>query len=295
MSQSTPAIKGAIDLGRIGIWSSSVRFASGDAGPEAARELEGLGFSTIWVPGGIDDGVLASLDRLLDATTTVKFATGIINIWKHEPADVAAWFLGQSAERQGRILLGLGVSHGPLIGDAWARPLAKMQSFLDGLDAAGMPRDHTCLAALGPKMLELSAQRTAGAHPYMVTSAHTAHARETLGPDALLAPELGVVLETDPAKARAIARDMVQHYARLPNYANNWRREGFTDAEIEGLDDRLVDAVIAWGDLAAIQARVDAYFAAGADHVCLQAIGEGGMMAGIDANLADWRELAKLL
>lgn len=290
MSQSP-----AIDLGRIGLWSTSVRFAPDGAGIEAAQELEALGLKTVWVPGGVDDGVLASLDQLLDGTRTLQFATGIINIWKHEPADVAAWFNGQSPERQARLMLGLGVSHGPLIGEAWAKPLAKMRSFLDGLDAAGMPRDHMCLAALGPKMLELSAARTAGAHPYMVTASHTRFARETLGPDALLAPELGVVLETDAAKARAIARSMVEHYARLPNYANNWRRDGFSDAEIEGMDDRLIDAVIAWGDLAAIKARVDEYHAAGADHVCIQAIGAGGMMASIDDNLKDWRELASLL
>ncbi len=290
MSQSP-----SIDLGRIGLWSTSVRFAPDGAGIEAAQELETLGFKTIWVPGGVDDGVLAALDRLLDGTETLQFATGIINIWKHEPADVAAWFNGQSADRQARLMLGLGVSHGPLIGDAWAKPLAKMRAFLDGLEAAGMPRDHMCLAALGPKMLELSAARTAGAHPYMVTASHTRFARESLGPSALLAPELGVVLETDPAKARAIARGMVEHYARLPNYANNWRRDGFTDAEIAGTDDRLIDAIIAWGDLAAIKARVDEYFAAGADHVCIQAIGAGGMMTSIEDNLKDWRELARLL
>jgi probable F420-dependent oxidoreductase len=290
MSQSP-----AIDLGRVGIWSSSIRFTPGDAGLDAAKELEQLGFPAIWIPGGIDDGVLAALDRLLDATSTVQFATGIVNIWKHEPEGVAAWFDGQSPDRQARLMLGLGVSHGPLIGEAWAKPLAKMRSFLDGLDAAGMPKDHLCVAALGPKMLELSAARTAGAHPYMVTASHTRFARETMGPDALLAPELGVVLEIDPAKAREIARGMVTHYARLPNYANNWRRDGFTDAEIESLDDRLVDAVIAWGDLAAIKTRVDEYFDAGADHVCIQAIGAGGMATPIDDNLKDWRELAKLL
>lgn len=290
MSQSP-----AIDLGRIGIWSSSIRFAPDGGGLRGAKELEAMGFETVWVPGGIDDGVLASLDQLLNGTSKLKFATGIVNIWKHEPADVAAWFAGQSPERQARLMLGLGVSHGPLIGDAWAKPLAKMRTFLDGLDAAGMPRDHMCLAALGPKMLEMSAARTAGAHPYMVTASHTAFARQTMGPDALLAPELGVVLETDADKARTIARGMVEHYARLPNYANNWRRDGFSDAEIEGMSDRLIDAVIAWGDLSAIKARVDEYLAAGADHVCIQAIGAGGMMTGVDDNLKDWRELAKLL
>jgi probable F420-dependent oxidoreductase len=283
------------DLGPLGIWTTSIRFAPGDAPLAAARELEDLGFKTIWIPGGMDDGVLASLDQLLDATRTVQLATGIINIWKHKASDVAAWFNGQSRDRQARLLLGLGVSHGPMIGDAWSKPVATMRAFLDELDAAEMPRERLCLAALGPKMLELSAIRTAGAHPYMVTAQHTAMARQTLGPDALLAPELGVVLETDPEKALAVARELVQHYAALPNYANNWRREGFTDDEIERLDNRLVDAVVAWGDLGAIKARVDEYHAAGADHVCLQAIGPGGFAATLEKNRADWRELAKLL
>jgi probable F420-dependent oxidoreductase len=291
MTQSSKAA--ALGLGRIGIWSTSVRFAP--EGREAAAELEALGFGTVWIPGGVDDGVIASLDALLDATSRVKLATGIINIWKHEPADLAAWWQGQSPERQARLFLGLGVSHGPLIGEAWAKPLAKMTSFLDGLDAAGMPSDRLCLAALGPKMLELAASRTAGAHPYMVTAKHTAIARQAMGVDALLAPEQGVVLESDPSKAREIARGFVQHYARLPNYANSWRREGFTDEEIASLDDRLIDALIAWGDVAAISARLDEHFAAGADHVCLQVIGPNGMVPDVGYDREVWRELAKLL
>jgi probable F420-dependent oxidoreductase len=283
----------ALDLGRIGIWSTSVRFAP--EGRDAAAELEQLGFGTVWIPGGVDDGVLASLDTLLEATTTLKLATGIINIWKHEPADLAAWWAGQSPERQQRLLLGLGVSHGPLIGDAWAKPLAKMNSFLDGLEAAGMTGERLCLAALGPKMLELSARRTAGAHPYMVTPAHTAQARRALGAEALLAPEQGVVLESDPAKAREIARGFVQHYARLPNYSNSWKREGFSEDEIAALDDRLIDALIAWGDLGSISARLEQHFAAGADHVCVQVIGPGGMRPDVTHDRAVWRELASLL
>jgi probable F420-dependent oxidoreductase len=291
MSLSTKAA--ALNLGRIGIWSTAVRFSP--EGREAAGELEQMGFGTVWIPGGVDDGVIASLDTLLDATSSLKLATGIINIWKHEPAELAAWWHGQSPDRQARLFLGLGVSHGPLIGDAWAKPVAKMTEFLDGLDAAGMPSDKLCLAALGPKMLELSASRTAGAHPYMVTTKHTAIAREAMGPDALLVPEQGVVLESDPAKAREIARGFVQHYARLPNYANNWRREGFSDAEIEGLSDRLIDALIAWGDIETVSARLDEHFAAGADHVCVQVIGAGGMMPDIAHDRSVWKELAKLL
>lgn len=282
----------ALDLGRIGIWSTAVRFSP--EGRDAAIELEALGYKTVWIPGGIDDGVLASLDALLDATTTLKFATGIINIWKHDPADLAGWWHGQTPERQARLFLGLGVSHGPLIGENWGKPLATMRAFLDGLNAASMPRDRLCLAALGPKMLELAAERTAGAHPYMVSTRHTALARQTMGPDAVLAPEQGVVLESDPAKAREIARGFVQHYARLPNYANNWRRDGFSDAEIEGLSDSLIDALIAWGDSDAISTRVAEHFAGGADHVCLQVIGPGGMGVDIAHDRAVWRKLAAI-
>jgi probable F420-dependent oxidoreductase len=280
-------------LGRIGVWSSGIRFGADPI--DAARELEQLGFETLWIPGGVDDGVLATLDTLLAETGTLKFATGIINIWKHEPADLAAWWAGHSAAHQQRMLLGLGISHAPLIGEGWNRPLARMKQFLDGLEAAGMGSERLCLAALGPKMLELSARRTAGAHPYMVTPGHTATARQVLGPDALLAPEQGVVLESDPGKARAIARDFVTHYARLPNYANSWRREGFSDAQIESLDDALIDGLIAWGDADAIGRRLEEHFAAGADHVCVQVIGEGGMRPDNARDRAVWRELAHLL
>ncbi len=281
----------ALDLGRIGVWSTGLRFGADRL--DTAVELERLGYATAWIPGGIDDGVLATLEELLGATDKLKFATGIINIWKHEPAELAAWWERQAAHHD-RLLLGLGVSHAPLIGEGWNRPLARMAEFLDGLTAAGMGGERLCLAALGPKMLELSAKRTAGAHPYMVSPGHTAEARRVLGPDALLAPEQGVVLESDPDKARAIAREFVGHYAQLPNYANSWRREGFSDAEIETLDDRLIDALIAWGDVGAISARLDEHFAAGADHVCVQVIGEGGMRPDNTRDLGVWRELAKL-
>jgi probable F420-dependent oxidoreductase len=290
--QSLSTKAAALDLGRVGIWSGSVRFSP--EGRTAAAELEALGFKTVWIPGGIDSGVLESLDGLLDATSSLKLATGILNIWKHEPADVAAWWHSQTAERQERLLLGLGVSHGPLIGEAWAKPLAKMTSFLDGLHDAGMSGERLCLAALGPKMLELAVLRTRGAHPYLTSPHHTAIARQLMGPDALLAPEQGVVLERDPAKARDIGRGFVKFYAGLPNYANNWRREGFSDAEIEGLSDRLVDALIAWGDVDAIAARVDEHIAAGADHVCLQVIGPNGMNPDVDNDRKAWRELAVL-
>lgn len=280
-------------LGRVGIWSTSLRFSPDRC--DVAVELEERGVGTVWIPGGVDSGVLDALDLLLDATSTLKFATGIINIWKHEPADIAAWWQRQDAERQARLFLGLGVSHGPLIGEAWGKPLAKMQAFLDGLDAAGMPRERLCLAALGPKMLQLASERTAGAHPYMVSPRHTAFAREVMGPQAILAPEQGVVMESNPDKAREIARDFVRYYARLPNYVNNWRRDGFSDADIEGPSDRLVDALIAWEGLEAIGARVKEHLAAGADHVCLQVIGPGGMGVHMDYDREMWSRLASVI
>lgn len=294
MQSSTRETKSAeLRLGRIGIWSTSVRFSP--EGRDAAAELEQLGFETVWIPGGVDSEVLGSLDPLLDATSSLNLATGILNIWKHEPADLAAWWEDQASTRQARILLGLGVSHGPIIGDDWKRPAAKMRAFLDELDAAGMSSDRVCLAALGPKMLALAAERTAGAHPFIVSPRHTAFAREVMGPGALLAPEQGVVLEADPDKAREIARGVLQQYAQLPNYANSWRRDGFSDTEIERLDDRLVDALIAWGDLDAIAARVEEHCDAGADHVCLQVVGPSGMAADIGYDRQVWRELSRLL
>lgn len=281
--------------GTIAIWSGAVRYAPDGAGLAAAKELEQLGFRTVWVPGGIDSGVLDSLDQLLDATATLKFGSSILNIWMHDPADVARWWRGQSPDRQGRLVLGLGVSHGPLIGEDYGRPLAKMTQFLDALEANGMDLGSTCLAALGPKMLQLAAERTGGACPFLTTPRHSAIARDTLGPDALLAPEQGVVLETDPAKAREIARSFIQGYAGLPNYTNNWLREGFSQEDVATLSDALIDGLVAWGDLESIAKRVQQHLDAGASHVSLQAIGEGGMMRAIGGDLKDWRDLAGLL
>ncbi|TGD72132.1 LLM class F420-dependent oxidoreductase [Mangrovimicrobium sediminis] len=275
---STPAI------GRVGIWSLELRFGDPVEAAEAAAEIDELGFGALWIPGGIDDAVLGSVDALLDVTSRITIATGIINIWKHKPQVVAAWFAGQSAQRQARLLLGLGISHGPMIGEAWQKPLAKTREFLDGLDSAGMPRDQLCLAALGPKMLALSGERTAGAHPYLVTPQHTATARDILGPGKLLAPEQGVILQDDPARARQAARSALAMYQALPNYRNNWLRLGFSQADVDSVSDALLDGLFAWGDLETIAGRVREHHDAGADHVCLQVIqGEGGNIAGLRA------------
>lgn len=279
-------------IGKVGVWSMELRFGDKAQGAAAAAELEALGYGAIWVPGGIGGDVTGDLDHLLDATSKITIATGIINIWKHEPAEIAGWFKALPADRQARVLLGIGVSHGPIIGEAWAKPVAVTRDYIDRLEAEGVPADHLCLAALGPKMTELSGTRTAGSHPYLTTPAHTAQARAILGPDALLAPEQGVILETDPDKARELALGALTHYRRLPNYVNSWKRLGFSDAEIEEPSERLLDALFARGTAGDARRRVDEHLAAGASHVCVQVI-TGGMDT--EKSLVAWRELAGVL
>jgi probable F420-dependent oxidoreductase len=278
-------------LGRIGIWSLELRFGNASEIVEAAAELDELGFGTIWIPGGVGGDLLGDVDRLLSATRKVVIATGILNIWKHLPEDVCAWWLKQSNDRQARILLGLGVSHAPLIGDTYRKPLAAMGNYLQQLSERGVPSDAVCVAALGPKMLELARDRTAGAHPYLVPPEHSALARAVLGPDALLAPEQGVVLDSDPARVREICRQTVEQYRGFPNYANNWRRLGFTNEDIANASDRLIGALFASGTPERIAERVNAHRASGADHVCLQVI-TGAPRPDIGAARVAWRRLA---
>ncbi|KHK89982.1 LLM class F420-dependent oxidoreductase [Novosphingobium malaysiense] len=281
-------------IGKVGIWSLELRFGDKGQSDEAAAELDELGYGALWIPGGIDDGAPADVKRLLGVTKRAAIATGILNVWKHEPADLAAWFEGLTDAEQARTLLGIGVSHGPIIGEQWGKPLAVMRRFLDGLDAAGMPRENLCLAALGPKMLALSGQRSSGAHPYLVTPEHTAQAREILGPGKMLAPEQGVILEKDPAKARELALGALEHYRMLPNYRNNWRRLGYSEEDIDSCSERLLDGLFAIGDVDAVAARVQAHLDAGADHVCLQVIG-GPQGASFDVLRPKWRRIAEAL
>jgi probable F420-dependent oxidoreductase len=278
-------------LGRIGIWAVELRFGNGSEVVEAAAELDDLGFGAIWIPGGAGGDLLADMDRLLSATHKAVIGSGILNIWKHQPQEVAAWWHQQPSDRQERILLGLGVSHGPLIGDSYRQPLAAMRNFLQQLATAGVPSNALCLAALGPKMLQLARESTAGAHPYLVPPEHSAVAREILGPDALLAPEQGVVLDDDRARARQICRETIEQYRRFPNYVNNWRRLGFTDDDIAQASDRLIEALFACGNAQKVAERVDAHRAAGADHVCLQVI-TGSPRPDVTAARAAWRKLA---
>jgi len=282
-------------LGRIGIWSAAFRSDAPEV-PEAARELEDLGFGTLWFPGAAGGDVFGISSRLLTATGHVVVATGILNIWAHDPADVAASVRELGATFPDRFLLGLGVSHAPLvehIGGVYDHPLEAMVTYLDALDRAPTPvaASQRALAALGSRMLALARDRTAGAHPYLVTAEHTRWAREVLGTGPLLAPEVKVVLDDDPDRARAIGRQHLAIYLTLPNYTNNLRRLGFDDKDLsEGGSDRLVDAVVIWGDRDEIAARVREHLDAGADHVCVQLLDD-------DPGLprAGWRELAALL
>lgn len=272
----------------------------GEAGPaaEAAAELETLGYSALWIPD-VGGDLFGSLANLLGATHQVTIATGILNVWMHTADDAAAAHARLTAEHGPRYLCGIGISHRPFIDmvnapGTYTKPVETMAAYLDGLDAAATPLAvaDRMLAALGPKMLELARTRTAGTHPYLVTPELTAMARAGIGPDGLVASEVGVVLETDPAKAREIARLHLQTYLALPNYANNWKRHGFTDDDIaNGGSDRLVDALIGWGDEAAIAARVQQHRDAGADHVCVQVLTSDPRALPV----AEWRTLAPVL
>ena len=264
-----------MNLGQFGIWTS-YRLIGEENAVEAARLVERLGFGTLWLGGSPR---LPKVRPLLEATSGLTVATGIVDVWKYEPADLAAEHAALSAEFPGRLLLGLGVGH-PEVRSEYVGPLSKMRAFLDGLDAAGAPvtSDQRCLAALGPKMLDLSAERSLGAHPYFTPPEHTRWARQRLGPTPLLAPELACVLESDRERAREVAREYARTYLRLRNYTNNLRRLGFTDDDLQGGgSDRLLDALIPRGTAADIARAAAVQMEAGADHVCLQPVGVKGI------------------
>ncbi len=284
---------GSRRLGRLGIWTLELRFGDRSEAADAAAELDELGFAAIWIPGGHGGDVTGDLDRLLGATSRTTIATGILNIWKHEPAEIVSWWQELPEAKRARVLLGLGVSHAHVIGEAYAKPLGMMRDYLLRLDALGLPDEARCLAALGPKMLELAREKSCGVHPYLITPEHTALARQALGPDKLVAPEQGVILETDPGRARELARAALASYQTYPNYQNSWRRLGFSDEDIVSASDRLIDALFAWGPIERIAERVNEHFAAGADHVCVQAITGAGVK--IEPARVAWRELAQAL
>ncbi len=263
-----------MDLGRLGVWWSGSWRVADDASVDVAAELEELGYSALWSSGGFEPGLSTRFERLLGATTHAAVASGIVSIWKASSADVSRAVAELDTTYPGRFLLGLGASHAPLT-EGYTRPYAHMVAYLDALDAAEplVPRDRRVLAALGPRMLGLARDRAAGAHPYFVPAEHTARAREVLGRDVLLAPEVTVVLERDPGKAREVARTFTAGYLTLPNYTNNLRTLGFQDDDLSGGgSDRLVDALVCWGDLDAVVALVRRHYEAGADHVCVQVV-----------------------
>jgi probable F420-dependent oxidoreductase len=257
-----------IELGKIGIWQHSSVLT-----PELVAEVEALGYGAIWI-GGSPGGDLGVVENLLDSTDHVAVATGIVNVWKDDAATIGADYHRIAARHPGRFLLGLGIGH-PEATQEYQRPYAKLVSYLDELDDLKVPADGRALAALGPRVLTLAAERSAGAHPYLVTPEHTRQARHILGPGPLLAPEQKVVLETDPERARAIARPRVQNpYLGLANYLSNLRRLGWTDADFaDGGSDALIDALVVHGDADALGRGVTAHLDAGADHVAVQVLG----------------------
>jgi probable F420-dependent oxidoreductase len=256
-----------IELGRVGIW----RHPSGLT-PEVVAEVEALGYGAIWV-GGSPGGDLSVVENLLDATDRITVATGIVNVWKDDAATVGASYHRINASHPGRFLLGLGIGH-PEATQEYQQPYAKLVSYLDQLDDLKVPVEGRVLAALGPRVLRLAAERAAGAHPYLVTPEHTREARRILGDGKLLAPEQKLVFETDPERARAIGRPRVEKpYLSLTNYLSNLRRLGWTDADFaDGGSDALIDALAVHGDAAAIARGVTAHLEAGADHVAAQVL-----------------------
>lgn len=282
-----------MEISGVGVWSSQLRYGDPSEGAEAAAELDELGFTALWIPD-VGGPVFDAVARLLAATKRTVIATGILNLWMHAATAVAASYSELTAAHGDRFLLGIGVSHAPLV-DAgepgrYRKPLAATASFLDELDAAEapVPTDRRVLAALGPKMLTLAANRAAGAHPYLVTPEHTHTARSVLGEGPLLLPEQTAILGTGADEARALGKDWLQAYLALPNYANNLLRSGFSTDELAHVSDRLFDAIIAWGDEEAIMRRVEEHFSAGADHVCVQVLVADQMVFPRE----QWRRLA---
>ncbi|GAB3329359.1 TIGR03620 family F420-dependent LLM class oxidoreductase [Micromonospora halotolerans] len=283
-----------MQLGSTGIWSIELRMADPHEIADAAAELDDLGWGTLWIPGLGGGDIIADSERLLRATHRLNVAIGVASIWRHPADEMAAGHARLQDTYGRRHMLGLGVSD-PAAAQAAGRPyrpLADMGRYLDDLDQAPTPTLPTerLMAALGPKMTELAGQRTAGVHPFMVTPDYTAAARQQLGDGPLVAPYQAVVLERDPAKARAAARDFLGVFLGMDHYARSLLRQGFTEQDLAaGGSDRLIDSVVAWGDVEAIGTRLRAHHQAGADHVCLHIVSAGPGMP-----LPQWRELAVL-
>ena len=270
---------GRLALGEYGVWRG------GRTESAEAAEIERLGYGALWL-GSSPSADLADSERLLDATETLVIATGIVNIWKSPAAEVARSYQRIVARHPDRFLLGIGAGH-PEASSAFDKPYEALSEYLDVLDEGGVPKERRVLAALGPRVLRLAAERTAGAHPYLVTPAHTREARGIIGPQALLAPEQKAVLDTDADRARAAGRSTLRMYLGLTNYVSNLRRLGFSEQDVAGDgSDRLFDAVILHGDDERIAAGLRAHLDAGADHVPLQVVGTDDPLPGYRAMAA---------
>jgi probable F420-dependent oxidoreductase len=254
--------------------------------PAFAEQVEELGFGAIWL-GGSPKGDLVDVEKVLDATAAIPVATGIVNIWREDAGTVGESYRRISAGYPGRFVLGVGVGHREAT-EQYHKPLDKMADYLDQLDATGVPKDDLVLAALGPRALTMAGLRTAGAHPYLTTPRHTGYARQVLGDGPILAPEHKVILDTDPARARTLARPVVSRYLNRVNYRSNLLREGWSETDfLDGGSDRLVDALVLHGTVEDVAAGLAAHLEAGADHVAIQVLG--------DEPLAKYRELSRVL
>ncbi len=268
--------EGQVDLGRVGLYSGLFRRGVADVPPDVVAEVEHLGYGAVWVPDARGD--LSPVEQLAGATRRMVVATGVVSVWTCAAPDLAMAYERVERTAPGRILVGVGISHGSLVeraGHHYDRPLERLTAYLDELDAAEptIRAARRVIGANGPRMLALAGARTAGAHPYLVTPEHTHQARSILGPRPLLAPEQKVLFEPDPYRARTLARSRLALYFGLPNYVRSWARMGYGEDDlVDGGSDRLIDALVAWGDVDRIATRVREHHAAGADHVAVHVL-----------------------
>lgn len=286
-----------MELGRLGVWAQFDPLGAAE-GLAFARRVESWGYPVLWMPEAVGRNVLVHSAFLLAGTSRLAVAPGIANIYARDAMAMAAAQRGLNEQSNGRFLLGLGVSHRPMVdtlrGHDYGKPVATMRAYLEAMRAApyraplpaAPPR--TVIAALGPRMLALSAELADGAHPYNTTAEHTAEARHIIGPGKLLCPEQMVLLETDPSRARRAAREALARYMQLENYVNNWKRLGFGEDDLAGGgSDRLVDAMVAWGDETVIRRRIQEHWDAGADHVCIQPLPPEGSRQPLDERILE--------
>jgi probable F420-dependent oxidoreductase len=289
------------DLGRIGLWTFALDVQPMAKAQEAAAEIDELGFGTVWLPEAVGREIFSSSALILSATKNINVASGIASIAARSAHTMQSGWKTLSEAFPGRFVLALGVSHSHMVTKlhklSYDKPYSNMVEYLDVMDkspyAAAAPQApmYRMIGALGPKMLQLSAERGVGAHPYFTTPQHTVEARALLGAKPLIAPEIAVIFETDKDKARETARKFMGTYTRLPNYANNLMRLGFTQDDVTNQSDRLVDEIVTWGTLDKIAARIREHHDAGANHVCVQVLTHNPL----ELPMAGWRELSALL